>query len=179
MPDADLAALSLVVLTTAFLLAFAFGAIVQRTNFCTMGGVADIVSFGDWTRMRQWLLAIAVAIIGASVLHGTGLVDLSQSIYQRPRLNWVSAIVGGALFGVGMTLAGGCANRNLIRIGAGSLPWELSFSYGRALQAPSLAAWGGDEANVAAAQAALAHRARMNGLARTGAYRSDLETSAA
>ncbi|MGZ8598124.1 MAG: class I fructose-bisphosphate aldolase [Actinomycetota bacterium] len=65
------------------------------------------------------------------------------------------------------------------RIGAGSLPWELSFSYGRALQAPSLAAWRGDDANVAAAQAALAHRARMNGLARTGDYRSDLETSAA
>jgi fructose-bisphosphate aldolase class I len=64
------------------------------------------------------------------------------------------------------------------RIGNGDLPWELSFSYGRALQAPSLAAWGGDEANVGAAQAAFAHRARMNGLARSGAYRAELETAA-
>ena len=55
----------------------------------------------------------------------------------------------------------------------------LSFSYGRALQAPSLRAWGGEDANVEAAQAALAHRARMNGLARDGRYAADLEGSAA
>ena len=58
------------------------------------------------------------------------------------------------------------------------LPWELSFSYGRALQAPSLAAWNGDPANVAAGQAALAHRARMNGLARTGDYDPSMESAA-
>jgi fructose-bisphosphate aldolase, class I len=58
----------------------------------------------------------------------------------------------------------------------GGLPsQELSFSYGRALQAPSLAAWRGDDANVEAAQRALAHRARMNGLARSGEYTPDLE----
>jgi fructose-bisphosphate aldolase class I len=55
----------------------------------------------------------------------------------------------------------------------------LSFSYGRALQAPSLRAWGGEDANVQAAQAALAHRARMNGLARDGRYAPDLEGRAA
>jgi len=58
-------------------------------------------------------------------------------------------------------------------------PWELSFSYGRALQAPSLQAWKGEEANVEAAQAALAHRAKMNGLARSGDYAPDMESSAA
>ena len=61
----------------------------------------------------------------------------------------------------------------------GTLPWRLSFSYGRALQAPSLAAWRGDDSNVEAAQAALSHRARMNGLATSGEYRRELETSAA
>ncbi|MGZ8595572.1 MAG: class I fructose-bisphosphate aldolase [Actinomycetota bacterium] len=60
----------------------------------------------------------------------------------------------------------------------GSHPWELSFSYGRALQAPALAAWGGDPANIEAAQRALAHRAHMNGLARDGGYSVDLESSA-
>ena len=60
----------------------------------------------------------------------------------------------------------------------GGFPWELSFSYGRALQAPSLAAWGGRPENVEAGQLALAHRARMNGLARTGAYSPDMESAA-
>ena len=58
---------------------------------------------------------------------------------------------------------------------AGEVPWPLSFSYGRALQQPSLKAWKGAPANVAAAQAALLHRARMNGLARAGRYSAELE----
>ena len=57
----------------------------------------------------------------------------------------------------------------------GSHPWQLSFSYGRALQAPALKAWRGDEANVQAAQDAFAHRARMNGLATSGEYSAELE----
>jgi fructose-bisphosphate aldolase, class I len=61
----------------------------------------------------------------------------------------------------------------------GPHPWELSFSYGRALQQPSLKAWGGDPANVEAAQRALLHRARMNGLARSGEYSAELDTSSA
>lgn len=60
----------------------------------------------------------------------------------------------------------------------GGFPWELSFSYGRALQAPSLKAWGGDAANLGAAQAALAHRAKMNGLARSGSYDPSMEPAA-
>jgi len=63
------------------------------------------------------------------------------------------------------------------KLGGG--PWVLSFSYGRALQAPSLKAWGGKGSNVAAAQAALHHRGRMNSLAATGQYRADLEKKAA
>jgi len=59
------------------------------------------------------------------------------------------------------------------------LPWPLTFSYGRALQQPSLKAWRGAAANAAQAQALLAHRARMNGLAATGEYRPDLEKKAA
>jgi len=58
------------------------------------------------------------------------------------------------------------------------LPWPLSFSYGRALQQPSLKAWKGSAANVGAAQAALLHRARMNSLARAGRYSTDLERQA-
>ena len=61
----------------------------------------------------------------------------------------------------------------------GGFPWELSFSYGRALQAPSLAAWKGEPANVEAGQKALFHRAKLNGAARSGTYSSDMENEAA
>jgi fructose-bisphosphate aldolase, class I len=60
----------------------------------------------------------------------------------------------------------------------GPHPWELSFSYGRALQAPVLLAWRGEDENVAAAQAAFLHRARLNGAARHGAYTVELEAAA-
>jgi fructose-bisphosphate aldolase class I len=64
------------------------------------------------------------------------------------------------------------------RIFAGKLPWPLSFSYGRALQQPSLKAWKGSASNVAAAQAALLHRSRMNSLACLGRYSPDEEKQA-
>ena len=57
----------------------------------------------------------------------------------------------------------------------GPHPWELSFSYGRALQAPALKAWSGESANVAAAQEAYLHRAKMNALARSGSYSPEME----
>lgn len=104
-----------------FALAFVFGAVAQRSNFCTMGAVADIVNMGHWGRMRMWLLAMAVAVAGSTVLARAGLVDLGATIYQRPVLNWLSLLLGGLLFGVGMSLAGGCANKNLVRLGGGSL----------------------------------------------------------
>jgi fructose-bisphosphate aldolase class I len=63
--------------------------------------------------------------------------------------------------------------------GLGPQPWELSFSYGRALQAPALKAWGGSADQVDAAQQAYLHRARMNGLARSGGYSPELERAAA
>jgi fructose-bisphosphate aldolase class I len=64
------------------------------------------------------------------------------------------------------------------KLPSGRLPWPLSFSYGRALQHPSLKAWKGAAANVAAAQAALLHRARMNSLACAGRYSAELERQA-
>jgi fructose-bisphosphate aldolase class I len=61
----------------------------------------------------------------------------------------------------------------------GPHPWELSFSYGRALQAPALGAWRGDPANVEAGQRALHHRAKLNGAARSGSYSPEMENEAA
>jgi uncharacterized membrane protein YedE/YeeE len=110
-----------VVVWGGFALAFLFGAIANKANFCTMGAVSDVVNMGHWGRMRMWLLAIAVAIVGANALAQVGLADIGKSVYQRTTLNWLSLLVGGAVFGVGMSLAGGCANKNLIRVGGGSV----------------------------------------------------------
>ena len=113
----------------AFALAFVFGAVGNKTNFCTMGAVSDWVNIGDFNRMRMWLLAIAVAVLGANGLQLAGVVDLSKSIYQTPSFTWLSYIVGGFLFGVGMTLGSGCGSKTLIRLGAGNLKSLVVFVF--------------------------------------------------
>jgi fructose-bisphosphate aldolase class I len=59
-----------------------------------------------------------------------------------------------------------------------TMPWKLTFSYGRALQAAALNAWNGKSENIAAGQRAFTHRAKMNGLAATGGWKKDLEKAA-
>lgn len=113
--------LATIVIWGGFVLAFIFGLVANKTNFCVMGAVSDVVNIGHWGRMRMWLLAIAVAMLGAGWLSYSGQIDLAKSIPQRPTLAWLSLLVGGLCFGVGMTLSGGCANKNLVRVGGGSL----------------------------------------------------------
>ena len=117
----DPAALASTVVWGAFALAFVFGAVANKTHFCTMGAVSDVVNMGDWNRMRMWLLAIAVAVAGATALQLAGWIDVSKTIYAAPRFTWLSYALGGLLFGVGMTLASGCGSKTLIRIGSGNL----------------------------------------------------------
>ena len=95
----------------AFLLAFIFGAVANKTDFCTMGAVSDWVNMGDFNRMRMWLLAIAVALLASSALHLAGAIDLSKSIYPGPNFTWLSYIAGGFLFGVGHNHAKDATNR--------------------------------------------------------------------
>jgi uncharacterized membrane protein YedE/YeeE len=113
--------LALQVVWWTFALGVVFGMTAQRTHFCTMGALADIFNMGDWNRMRQWLLAMAVAIAGTTLLAGSGLIDTGKSLYTGTRLNWLSHLVGGACFGFGMVLASGCGNKTLVRIGSGNL----------------------------------------------------------
>ncbi|MFO1326649.1 MAG: YeeE/YedE family protein [Rubrivivax sp.] len=121
MSEADLARLVPQVLWAAFALALAFGAIAQRTHFCTMGALADIVNMGDWGRARMWALAAGVAMIGFNAMVAAGWVEARHSIYAAPRLMWLSLALGGALFGFGMVLASGCGSKTLVRLGGGNL----------------------------------------------------------
>jgi fructose-bisphosphate aldolase class I len=102
-------------------------------------------------------------------------VDAVADMTIRALENTVPASVPGVVF-----LSGGMSDEDATaRLNAmnqrGPHPWELSFSYGRALQAPALKAWVGDQANVEAAQQAYYRRAKFNGAARTGSYAPEWE----
>ena len=107
----------------AFIIALVMGAVVNKTNFCTMGAVSDFVNMGDTGRLRAWLFAIAVAVVGVSVLEYFGLADPDNAFppYRGSLLLVAENVFGGLLFGIGMTLASGCGNKTLIRIGGGNL----------------------------------------------------------
>jgi len=121
MQESDLPTLTATLLWGAFALSTVFGALAQRTHFCTMGAIADVVNMGDWTRIRMWVLAIAVAIVGFNGMVGVGWTAARHSIYAGPQLLWLSMLVGGSAFGFGMVLASGCGSKNLVRLGGGSL----------------------------------------------------------
>lgn len=117
----DTTHIAVLVALLGFALAALFGAVANRTSFCAMGAVSDVLNIGDWGRARMWLLAIACAMAGANLLGLLGYVDFGRSMYTAERFPWLSYLVGGFLFGIGMTLASGCGARNLVRLGGGNL----------------------------------------------------------
>ena len=110
-------------LWATFGIAVVMGAVVNKTNFCTMGAVSDWVNMGDTGRLRAWMLAIAVGVLGVTALEAAGLVNLDGTFppYRQNSLVWLENGIGGVLFGIGMTLASGCGNKTLVRIGGGNL----------------------------------------------------------
>ena len=104
-----------------FIVAAIFGFVGNKTHFCSMGAISDVINMGSKGRLGAWFLAIGIAILGAQYLFIQGLVDLNASIYLSPNLYILSYVLGGILFGIGMTLAAGCGQRNLIRVGGGNL----------------------------------------------------------
>ncbi len=109
------------VLWASFAVCIVFGALAQRTHFCTMGAISDIYNMGSWTRMRVWGMAVGVAMIGFYFMAWLGLINPNQTIYSSGRIIWLSAVVGGGMFGFGMVLASGCGSKTLVRVGEGSL----------------------------------------------------------
>jgi uncharacterized membrane protein YedE/YeeE len=116
-----LAALTNEVLWAFFSGSLLLGFITQRTHFCTMGAISDVVHMGDWTRVRQWVCAVGVAMIGFAALVDVGLINPAKTLYASTRLMWLSTSVGGFMFGYGMVIASGCGNKTLVRIGGGNL----------------------------------------------------------
>ena len=118
------------ILWAIFASAFILGAVANKTNFCTMGAVSDWVNMGDQSRFRAWLLAICVAMLGVVMLESTGITSVDSTLppYRGSNFAWLEYILGGIIFGIGMTYGSGCGNKTLVRIGGGNLKSILVFA---------------------------------------------------
>jgi fructose-bisphosphate aldolase, class I len=127
---------------------------------------------------EQMLLKPNMVLSGYDASGRAGVQEVAEQTVRCFRRHVPAAVPGIVFLSGGQTDEDATAHLNAMNA-MGPHPWELSFSYGRALQAPALKAWSGEEANVAAGQAAYLHRAKMNGLARSGSYSPDMEQAVA
>lgn len=103
------------------LLGLVLGVVGQATRFCVRGAIADWVIFRGPGRLVSWLLSIAVGAVVIQIMLSANLFDASRTIAWSDRFVWLSALVGGLLFGYGMILSGGCPQRSLVKAGSGNL----------------------------------------------------------
>jgi uncharacterized membrane protein YedE/YeeE len=103
------------------------GVVLQRSSFCARAALADAFEGRDLGRLRAFVLAMAVTLLGTQLLVGLGLVDVSGAPYLRAGVPLLGLLAGGVLFGAGMMLAGGCPSRLIVRAaqgqGAALLTW--------------------------------------------------------
>ncbi len=127
---------------------------------------------------EQMLLKPNMVLSGYDASGRAGVQEVTEQTLRCFRRHVPAAVPGIVFLSGGQTDEDATAHLNAMNA-MGPHPWELSFSYGRALQAPALKAWAGEAANVASGQAAYLHRAKMNGLARSGSYSPEMETKVA
>ncbi len=113
--------LALQVGVASFAISILAGVLIHRGHFCTMGAISDWVVMRDATRLRQWALAVAVGMAGFGLMAWLGWISPLNTIYASSQVAWLSALLGGGLFGVGMVLASGCSSKSLVRLAAGNL----------------------------------------------------------
>ena len=104
-----------------FCIALVFGFVGNKTHFCTMGAISDVINMGSRARLGAWFLAVGIAILGAQFLNLSGMLELGGTMYLSTNFLYLSYILGGLTFGIGMTMAAGCGQRNLVRVGGGNL----------------------------------------------------------
>lgn len=104
-----------------FCIALVFGFVGNKTHFCTMGAISDVINMGSRGRLSAWFLGIGIAILGVQFLRVQGFISLGESMYLSTTFLYLSYVLGGFIFGIGMTLAAGCGQRNLVRVGGGNL----------------------------------------------------------
>ena len=120
------------------------------------------------------VLKPSMVISGSKCTNRAGVEEVAEKTVHCFRRAVPAAIPSIVFLSGGQSDLDATAHLNAIN-SLGDLPWQMSFSYGRALQAAPLKAWSGKTENEPKAQAALAHRAAMNGLATQGAWKPELE----
>ena len=106
-----------------FLVSIFFGAVARKTDFCPLGGIADVVHSGNTGRLSMYFFAIAIAILGVTVSEALEVfsADGTRPPYRMSQFRWPAYLVGGAFFGIGMTLCRGCGMKNILNLGGGNL----------------------------------------------------------
>jgi fructose-bisphosphate aldolase class I len=122
------------------------------------------------------LLKPNMVLTGYDASDRAGVEEVAEATLDVLSRHVPAAVPGIVFLSGGQTDEDATAHLNAMNA-RGPHPWELSFSYGRALQAPALKAWGGEAANVEDAQKAFYRRAKFNGAARTGSYAPEMETA--
>ena len=130
--------------------------------------------FEQGVSLRESLLKPNMVVSGKGAAHQAGVDEVADLTLQALRATVPAAVPGIVFLSGGQSDEDATAHLDAMNR-RGPHPWELSFSYGRALQAPALQAWKGEDANRPAAQAAYLHRARCNGAARYGRYAAEME----
>ncbi len=120
-----------------FLLSIFFGIVARKTQFCPLGGIADIIKTGNNGRFLMYIFAIGVAIFVATLLEAFSVLsfDNTRPPYRLSEFRWPGYVFGGFLFGLGMTLSRGCGMKNMLNLGSGDLRALI------AIFGMSIAAW--------------------------------------
>ncbi len=126
---------------------------------------------------RETLLKPNMVLSGYDASNRAGVDEVADATLEVFYRHVPAAVPGIVFLSGGQTDEDATAHLNAMNK-RGPHPWQLSFSYGRALQAPALKAWSGKPENVEAAQRAYYHRAKLNGAARTGMYAPEMEKEA-
>jgi fructose-bisphosphate aldolase class I len=129
-------------------------------------------------KLEGMLLKPNMVLSGKDAPEQAGVHEVAEQTIRCLKATVPAAVPGIVFLSGGQSDELATAHLNAMNA-MGDHPWELSFSYGRALQAPALKAWRGKEENVAAAQQAYLHRARLNGAARSGSYSAEMEAAVA
>src|SRR6476660_7041461 len=110
-----------------FAIGIGFGGLARWSGFCLRGAVEDVLTKPDAPRARGFLMAMVVALVSVQALVLTRKLDLSKAVVLPSQLFWGGALLGGALFGVGMVLTGGCGTRMLVLAAGGNLRSAVVF----------------------------------------------------
>jgi uncharacterized membrane protein YedE/YeeE len=120
---------TLAYIVSGLLIGAAFGFVLQRGRFCINSAFREVL-FQDYTMIRAYVLAVAVAMIGANLIESLGRLQpaadgTAGELYRQAFVPWAN-VVGGYIFGMGIVLAGGCGSGILYRVGEGNLAYVFA-----------------------------------------------------